>query len=92
MAQTVKTLPAMWEAWVDTLGWEDPLEEDMATHTSILAGESPGSEKPGRLQSMESQSVGHDRVTKHSTVQHLMVGNPENRIETWLFLSDFIIN
>ena len=36
VAQTVKTLPAMWEAWVETLGWEDPLEEDMATHTSIL--------------------------------------------------------
>ena len=82
----------MQETWVPFLGWEDPLEEDMATHTSILAGESPGSEKPGRLQSMESQSVGHDRVTKHSTVQHLMVGNPENRIETRLFLSDFIIN
>ena len=36
VAQTVKTLPAMWEAWVETLGWEDPLEEDMATHSSIL--------------------------------------------------------
>jgi len=50
----------MWEAWVETLGWEDPLEEDMATHSSILAGESPGTEKPGRLQSVESHSVGHD--------------------------------
>ena len=37
MAQTVKNLPAMWEAWVQSLGWEDPLEEGMATHSSILA-------------------------------------------------------
>ena len=42
MAQTVKNLPAMQETWVRSLGWEDPLEKDMATHSSILPGESHG--------------------------------------------------
>ena len=42
VAQMVKNLPAVWETWVQSLGWEDPLEEDMATHSSILAGESHG--------------------------------------------------
>ena len=42
MAQMVKNLPAMWDAWVQSLGWEDPLEKGMATHSSILAGESHG--------------------------------------------------
>ena len=56
----VKNLPAMQETWVRYLGWEDPLEEGMATHPSILAGESTWTEKPGRLQSMGSQRVGHD--------------------------------
>ena len=41
LAQTVKNLPAMWETWVQTLGWEDPLEKKMATHSSILAWEIP---------------------------------------------------
>ena len=52
-----------------SLGWEDPLEEGMAAHSSILAGESPWTEVPGRVQSMGSQRVGHNRVTKHSTQQ-----------------------
>ena len=55
LAQMVKNLPAMGEAWVPSLGWEDPLEEGMATHSSILAGEFPWTEKPGRLLSMGSQ-------------------------------------
>ena len=55
MAQTVKNLPAMEEIWVWSLGLEDPLEEDMATHFSVLAQ----TEKPGGLQSMGSQRVGH---------------------------------
>ena len=45
---------------VQSLGWEDPLEEGMATHSSILAGKIPWTEEPGGLQSMESQRVGHD--------------------------------
>ena len=50
----------MQEIWGQSLGWEDPLEEGMATHSSILAGESPRTDKPGGLQYMELQRVGHD--------------------------------
>ena len=46
--------PAMWEIWVPSLGWEDPLEKEMATHSSILAWRIPRTEEPGRLQSMGS--------------------------------------
>ena len=60
MAQTVKRLPAMQETRVQSLGWEDPLEKEMATHSSILAWKTPWTEEPGRLQSMVSQRVGHD--------------------------------
>ena len=60
MAQTVKCLPAMWETRVRSLGREDPLEKEMATHSSILAWKIPRTEEPGRLQSMESQRVGHN--------------------------------
>ena len=51
----VKNPPAMQETWLRSLGWEDPLEEEMATHYSILAWKIPCTEKPGRLQSMELQ-------------------------------------
>ena len=60
VAQRVKHLPAMWETWVQFLGWEDPLEKAMATHTSTLAGKIPWMEKPGRLQSTGSQRVRHN--------------------------------
>ena len=60
MAQTVKHLSAMQETWVQSLGREDPLEKEMATHSSILAWKFPGTEEPGRLQSMGLQRVGHD--------------------------------
>ena len=60
MAQTVKRLPTMWETWVQFLGWEDPLEKEMATHSSILAWKTPWTEGPGRLQSMGLQRVGYD--------------------------------
>ena len=56
----VKNLPAMWEIRVQSLGWEDPLEESMATRSSILAWRIPWIEEPGGLQSMGSQRVGHD--------------------------------
>ena len=52
MAQTVKCLPAVQETWVRSLGWEDPLEKEMATHSSALAWKIPWTEEPGRLQSM----------------------------------------
>jgi len=56
----VKNLPAMQEMWIRTLGWEDSLEEGMATHSSILAWGIPWTEDPGGLQFMESQRVRHD--------------------------------
>ena len=52
IAQLVKNLPAMQEAWVQFLGQKDPLEKEMGTHSSILAWRTPWTEKPGRLQSM----------------------------------------
>ena len=60
VAQMVKRLPTMWENWVQSLGWEDPLEKEMETHSSTLAWKIPWMEKPGRLQSMGSQRVRHD--------------------------------
>ena len=60
MAQTVKRLPSMWETRVRSLGREDPLEKEMATHSSALAWEIPWIEEAGRLQSMGSQRVGQD--------------------------------
>ena len=59
-AQRLKRLPAMWEMWVQSLGWEDPLEKEMATHSSILAWRIPWTEEPGELQSTVSQRVGHN--------------------------------
>ena len=60
VAQMVKRLPAMQETRVQFLGWEDPLEKEMATHSSTLAWKIPWTEEPDRLQSMGSQRVGHD--------------------------------
>ena len=56
----VKCLPAKWEIWVQFLGQKDPLEEEMATHSSILAWRIPGTGEPGGLLSMGSHRVGHD--------------------------------
>ena len=63
MAQTVKRLPTMRETRVQSLGQEDPLEKEMATHSSILAWKIPWTEEPGRLQSVGSLRVRHDWVT-----------------------------
>ena len=60
VAHTVKNLPAMQETWVQSLGWEDPLEKGMATHSSILEWRIPWTEEPDRLQSMGSQRVKHN--------------------------------
>ena len=60
VAQTVKHLPAVRETQVRSLGWEDPLEKEMTTHSSTLAWKIPWTEKPGRLQSMGLQRVRHD--------------------------------
>ena len=60
VTQMVKNLPEMQGTWVRSLGQEDPLEEEMATHSSILAWRIPLIKQPGRLQSIGSQRVGHD--------------------------------
>ena len=60
VTQTVKNLPAMQEMWVRSLGWEDPLENEMATHSSVLAWEIPWTEEPGGLPCLGSQRAGHD--------------------------------
>ena len=66
VAQWLKNLPTVQETWVWSMGWEDPLEAGMATHSSILAWEVPWTEEPGKLQSMELQRVRLDWVTKHT--------------------------
>ena len=63
VAQTVKRLSMMRETQVRSLGWEDPLEKEMAIHSSTIAWKIPWTEEPGRLQSMGSQRVEHDWVT-----------------------------
>ena len=60
VAQMVKSLPAVQETHIQSLGWEGPLEEGMATHSRVLAWKIPWTEEPGRLQSMGSQKVGHN--------------------------------
>ena len=69
VAQTVKNPPAMWEAWVQSLGWEDPLEEGTASHSRILAWRISWTEERGGLQSMGSQRVRYDE--RPSTTQHI---------------------
>ena len=73
VAQMVKNLPAMRETWVWSLGWEDALEESMATHSSILAWRIPWTEEPGRLQSTGSQSQSQS-ATNTFTVTNYICG------------------
>ena len=60
VAQRLKRLPPVQETWVQSLGWEDPLEKEMVTHSSTLAWRIPWTEEPSRLQSTGSQRVRHD--------------------------------
>ena len=60
VAQIIKKMPTMRETWVRSLGGEDPLEEEMTTHSNTLTWKIPWMEEPRRLQSMGSQRVGHD--------------------------------
>ena len=60
VAQTIKRLSTMWETQVRALGWEDPLENEMAIHSSTIAWKIPWTEEPGRLHSMGLQRVGHN--------------------------------
>ena len=64
MTQRLKNLPPMQETWVLSLDWEDPLEKDKVTHSSILAWRIPWTEKPGRLQSTGSQRIRQDWLDK----------------------------
>ena len=73
VAQSVKNLPAVQETQVRSLGWEDPLEKEMATHSSILAWKISWTEEPGGLQSMGSQRVGHDWATNTQTYSTLQM-------------------
>ena len=72
----IKNLPAVQETGVRSLGWEDPLEKGVATHSSILAWRIPWTEEPGRLQSTESQRVGHDWSNFARTCRH-SYGEPQ---------------
>ena len=65
VAQMVKRLPTVWETWVQSLGQEDLLEKEMATHSSIIAWNILWTEEPGRLQSMGSQRFRHDGEQLH---------------------------
>jgi len=60
VVQMIKNPPAMQETWVQSLGWEDSLEKEMASHSSIIAWRIPWTEEPGRIQSMGLQRVGHE--------------------------------
>ena len=62
----------MQETWVQSLGWEDPLEKEVATHSSIIAWKILWTEEPGELQSMGSQTVGHDWVTNTYLLTYLL--------------------
>ena len=81
VTQTVKNLPVMWETRVQSLGREDPLEKEMATHSSILAWRVPWTEEPGGLQSMGLQRVRYNSATSlsiaHSTFDMRYVCQPE---------------
>ena len=67
MAQRVKNLPAVQKAWVQSLGWEDPLEKGMATHSSILAWRIPGQRRLAGYSPWGCQRAGHDLTTKQQS-------------------------
>ena len=70
----VKRLSTMWETQVRSLGWEDPLEKEMAIHSSTIAWKIPWTEEPGRRQSIGSQRVGHDLAIGQGYIECQMVG------------------
>ena len=89
MAQRVKRLPTMRDTWVRSLGREDPLEEEMATHSSTLAWRVPWTEEPGRLQSMGSQRVTHDCATNFQ-LSFSTAGLPGNSYSPFKLLQVFL--
>ena len=86
----VKNVPAMQETWVQSLGGEDPLEEGMATHSSIPAWRVPWTEEPGGLRSKGPQRVGHNRVTERVEVAYTHVSKYCRTVETKLERSAYI--
>ena len=70
MAQRLKRLPLIWGTWVRSLGWEDPLEKEMATHSSILAWRDPWTEEPGGLQSTGSQVFIENKIVIEAEIAH----------------------
>ena len=82
VTQKLKRLSTMQETWVPSLGWEDPLEKEMAIHSSILAWKIPWTEEPGRLQSMGSRRVRHNWATSLSLSLPLTMQN----IRIWRFI------
>ena len=81
VAQTVEHLPPMWEALVRSLGQKDPLEKEMAAHSSTLAWKIPWAEEPGRLQSVGSQTVRHDWATSlHFFIVHTPYPSAEHPV------------
>ena len=101
VSQTVKNLPVMRDTWVRSLGWEDPLEKGMATHSSILTWRTPQTEEAGGLQSMGSQRVGHDRATTpphtHTTECYSAIKKYEKYeilpfVTTWMELEGFMLS
>ena len=86
VAQIVKNLPAMQEAWVQSLGWEDALKKGTATHPSILAWRIPWREEPGELQSMGLQRVGYNWATVTFTFKITVDSNCSHEIKRHLLL------
>ena len=94
VAQMVKCLPTMRETWVQSLGQEDLLEKEMATHCRILAWKIPWTEDPGRLQSMGSQRVGHNFVYNplYSFVYYpLQIFFPFHRLSFHCVITSFVV-
>ena len=83
LAQRVKCLPALRDTQVRSLVWEDPLEKEMATHSSILAWRIPWTEEPGRLQSMGSQRVRHEWATSLSFFSFSLSLNSYVAMDKW---------
>ena len=79
MAQTVKRLSTVRETWVQSLGWDDPLEKEMAIHSRTIAWKIPWTEEPGGLQSVALQRVGHNRATSRS-----LSGSGELKGNKWI--------
>ena len=92
VAQTVKHLPTMWETWVRSLGWADPLEKEMATHFNILAWEIPQMEEPSRLQSVGLQRVRHNWVTSLFSLFIVSI-NKSLKTHPWLHITqEFLVS